>query len=162
MSRASAFNWSLSSEILPLNPEGVIQRLWWCQQPRRRECLVVSVSLATLPELSVAWAWFLTLSWELPSILPTNFSLFKLPSIGSLQLWLLTCIEVVNEEWIIDGRVLWKRGSYNYPDSLCFLKVFIESVTMLLLLFMFWLSGCEACGITAPWPGTETAWKAKS
>ena len=33
-------------------------------------------------------------------------------------------------------------------------KVFIEFVTILLL-FIFWYFGCEACGILAPWPGIE-------
>ena len=34
-------------------------------------------------------------------------------------------------------------------------KVFIEFVTVLLLLFMFWLFGHEACGISAPQEGIE-------
>ena len=34
-------------------------------------------------------------------------------------------------------------------------KVFIELVTVLLLLFMFWFFGYEAYGILAPWPGIE-------
>ena len=37
------------------------------------------------------------------------------------------------------------------------LKVFIECVTILFQLFMFWFSGCEACGILAPCPGIELA-----
>ena len=37
------------------------------------------------------------------------------------------------------------------------LKVFLELVTILLLLFMFWLFGPEECGISAPWPGIESA-----
>jgi len=44
------------------------------------------------------------------------------------------------------------------------LKVFIEFVTMLLLLFML-LFGHEACGILAPWPGikpTPLHWKVKA
>ena len=31
------------------------------------------------------------------------------------------------------------------------LKVFIEFVILLLLLFMFWFLGQEACGILPPW-----------
>ena len=31
-------------------------------------------------------------------------------------------------------------------------KVFVEFVTILLLFFMFWFFGLEACGILAPWP----------
>ena len=34
-------------------------------------------------------------------------------------------------------------------------KVFIEFVTVLLLLFMLWLFGHEACGISAPQEGIE-------
>ena len=34
-------------------------------------------------------------------------------------------------------------------------KVFIEFVTVLLLLFMFWLFSHEACGISAPQEGIE-------
>ena len=34
-------------------------------------------------------------------------------------------------------------------------KVFIEFVTVLLLLVMFWLFGHEACGISAPQEGIE-------
>ena len=34
-------------------------------------------------------------------------------------------------------------------------KVFIEFVTILLLLFMFWFFGPEACGNSAPQPGIE-------
>ena len=37
------------------------------------------------------------------------------------------------------------------------LKVFIEFVTKLLLLFMFWFFGIQACGLLAPWPGMEPA-----
>ena len=32
-------------------------------------------------------------------------------------------------------------------------EVFIEFVTILLLFFMFWIFGQEACGILVPWPG---------
>jgi len=37
------------------------------------------------------------------------------------------------------------------------LKVFFELVTIFLLLFMFWLFGHEACGISASRPGIEPA-----
>ena len=37
------------------------------------------------------------------------------------------------------------------------LKVFIEFVTLLLLLFMFCFFGIQACGLLAPWPGMEPA-----
>ena len=37
------------------------------------------------------------------------------------------------------------------------LKVFIEFVTLLLLIFMFWFFGHEACGIFAPQPRKELA-----
>ena len=33
-----------------------------------------------------------------------------------------------------------------------FFKVFIEFVKILLLFYVFWFFGCEACGILAPWP----------
>ena len=36
-------------------------------------------------------------------------------------------------------------------------KAFIELVTILLLMFMFWFFWEEACGIFAPWPGIEPA-----
>ena len=36
-------------------------------------------------------------------------------------------------------------------------KVFIESVTILLLFFMFWFFDHEACGVLAPPPGIEPA-----
>ena len=36
-------------------------------------------------------------------------------------------------------------------------KVFIEFVTILLLLFMFWFLGCRACGILTPRPGIQPA-----
>ena len=36
-------------------------------------------------------------------------------------------------------------------------KVFIESVTTLLLLFMFWFFGQESCGILIPQPGIKPA-----
>ena len=36
-------------------------------------------------------------------------------------------------------------------------KVFIELVTILLLLFMFWFLGCRACGILTPRPGIQPA-----
>ena len=35
------------------------------------------------------------------------------------------------------------------------IKVFVEFVTILLLLFMFWCFGCEASGIWAHWQGIE-------
>ena len=42
-------------------------------------------------------------------------------------------------------------------------KVFIEFVTILLLLLMFWFFGCETCGILAFQLGIKTLyWKAKS
>ena len=34
-------------------------------------------------------------------------------------------------------------------------KVFIESVTILLLFYVLGLFGHEACGILVPWPGIE-------
>ena len=34
-------------------------------------------------------------------------------------------------------------------------KVYIEFVTILLLLFMFWFCGLQACGIAASRPGVE-------
>ena len=34
-------------------------------------------------------------------------------------------------------------------------EVFIEFVTTLLLFFMLWFFGHEACGILAPWPGIK-------
>ena len=37
-----------------------------------------------------------------------------------------------------------------------FFKVFIEFVTILLLLFMFWFFGHEACGILASQPKIES------
>ena len=36
-------------------------------------------------------------------------------------------------------------------------KVFIEFVTTLLLFYVFWFFGREACGVSAPWPGVEPA-----
>ena len=36
-----------------------------------------------------------------------------------------------------------------------FLKVFIECVTIVLLLFMFWIFGREACNTLAPQSGTK-------
>ena len=36
-----------------------------------------------------------------------------------------------------------------------FFKVFIEHVTILLPLFIFWSFGCKACGVLAPWPVME-------
>ena len=38
-----------------------------------------------------------------------------------------------------------------------FFKVFIEFVTILLLLYVVWFFGYKACGILAPQPGTEHA-----
>ena len=37
------------------------------------------------------------------------------------------------------------------------LKVFIEFVTILLFLFMFWFFGIQAHGLLAPWLGMESA-----
>ena len=34
-------------------------------------------------------------------------------------------------------------------------KVFLESVTILLLWFMFWFFSCKICGILIPWPGIK-------
>ena len=36
-------------------------------------------------------------------------------------------------------------------------KVFIDFVTLLLLLFMLWFFDCKLCGILAPQPGVEPA-----
>ena len=38
-----------------------------------------------------------------------------------------------------------------------FFKAFTEFVTVLLLLYVLFFSGCEACGILAPWSGIEPA-----
>ena len=55
--------------------------------------------------------------------------------------------------WQADSQPLRHQGS---PMWTIF-KVFIEFVTILLLFFMFWFFGGEACGILAPRPGIEPA-----
>ena len=72
----------------------------------------------------------------------------------SLNIWLLLLFIIIINKGLLK-TASWVKGSARTswkPYSLSFFQVFIEFVAILLLLFMLWFFGPEACGILASWP----------
>ena len=73
--------------------------------------------------------------------------------------WWLTIVSGTDLETPTSNRLL--PGSLRPSENgvLCtwhrFFKVYIEFVTIFLLLFVFWCFGCKVCGILAPQPGVK-------
>ena len=80
---------------------------------------------------------------EQMSLLNARWEALRVESMDRQSRW------VEAQEWTLlqDGAQL-----FSFKN---FLKVFIEFVTILLLLFMFWFFVHKACGILAPWAGIE-------
>ena len=76
-----------------------------------------------------------------------------------LLVYFFLCSVLFISLWFLNTKGIYVKGYiyivFFYVDHL--LKVLTECVTILLLLFMFWFFGCEACGILALWPRIELA-----